>query len=263
MNWLVDFLLLLGVLLLPAVLFALAIHALEHLMQGRLARQFGWRAVLWTGWLGTPVHEFSHAIACWIFQHRVDEIRLFDPDLEEGRLGYVRHSYRRGNLYQEIGNVFIGTAPLLGGSLVLVLLTWLFYPAAIRTALEHARELEFSSLGRSVGQLWEAVRSSLVVILDPANLLRPRFWVFCYFVLCIGSHMAPSRTDYAGSRRGALLLLALLAILSVGISAAGGSPHLIAWSLLQLVAPLWGVALLALAICCLAAVVVVALTALF
>lgn len=263
MNWLVDFLLLLGVLLLPAVLFALAIHALEHLMQGRLARQFGWRAVLWTGWLGTPVHEFSHALACWIFQHRVDEIRLFDPDLEEGRLGYVRHSYRRGNLYQEIGNVFIGTAPLLGGSLVLLLLTWLFYPAAIRTALDHARDLEFSSLGRSVGQLWEAARSSLGVILDPANLLQPRFWVFCYFVLCIGSHMAPSRTDYAGSLRGALLLLALLAIISIGISAAGGAPHLIAWSLLQLVAPLWGVALLALAMCSLAAVVVVALTALF
>ena len=263
MNWLVDYLLLLAVLLLPAVLFALAIHALEHLIQGRLARQFGWRAVLWTGWLGTPVHEFSHAIACWIFQHRVDEIRLFDPDLEEGRLGYVRHRDRRGNLYQEIGNVFIGTAPLLGGSLVLVLLTWLFYPAAIRTALDHSGDLEFTSLTDSVGQLFQAASSSLGVILDPGNLLRPRFWAFCYFVLCIGSHMAPSRTDYAGSLRGAALLLALLAIASIGISAAGGSPHLIAWSLLQAIAPLWGVALLALAICCLAAVVVVALTALF
>ncbi|MFN9364361.1 MAG: hypothetical protein ACK6CE_06110 [Planctomycetota bacterium] len=263
MNWLVDYLLLLGTLLLPAVLFALAIHALDHLIQGRLARQFGWRAVLWTGWLGTPVHEFSHAIACWIFQHRVDEIRLFDPDLEEGRLGYVRHSYRRGNLYQEIGNVFIGTAPLLGGSVVLVLLTWLFFPAAIRTAFDAARQLEFTSLSSSISQLLKAASSSLGVILDPENLLKPRLWVFCYFVLCIASHMAPSRTDYAGSLRGAVLLLALLAIASIGISAAGGSPQLIAWSVLQAVAPLWGVALLALAICCLAAVLVVALTALF
>lgn len=263
MNWLIDYLLLLGVLLLPAALFATAIHALEHLMQGRLARQFGWRAVLWTGWLGTPVHEFSHAIACWIFGHRVDEIRLFDPDIEEGRLGYVRHSYHRGNLYQEIGNVFIGTAPLLGGSLVLVLLTWLFFPAAISVALEQSRGISFTGLSDSLAQLLRAAGASLGAILQPENLLRPRFWVFCYFVLCIGSHMAPSRADYAGSLRGALLLLALLAIASVGITACGGSPHLIAWSLLQAVAPLWGVALLALAICSLTAVVVVALTALF
>lgn len=263
MNWLVDYLLLLSVLLVPAALFTLAIHALEHLMQGRLARQFGWRAVLWTGWLGTPIHEFSHAVACWIFQHRIDEIRLFDPDLEEGRLGYVRHSYRRGNLYQEIGNVFIGTAPLIGGSVVLVSLTWLFYPAAIQAALSHSKAIEFTSLNASVGQLFKAAGESLGTILQLENLVRPRFWAFSYFVLCVGSHMAPSRTDYAGSLRGACLLLALLAIASIGVSVLGGSPQLIAWSLLQAVAPLWGVALLALAICGLTAGVVVILTSLF
>lgn len=263
MSWLVDYLSLIAVLLLPAALFTLAIHALEHLMQGRLARSFGWRVVLVTGWLGTPIHEFSHAVACWIFGHRIDEIRLFDPDLEEGRLGYVRHSYHRGNLYQEIGNVFIGTAPLIGGSLVLLLLTWLFYPSAIQSALKSSREIEFQAISDSVGQILKVATTSLGAILKAENLLSPRFWVFAYFVLCVGSHMAPSRMDYAGSLRGGLLLLALLAILSIGISVVGGSPQLIAWGLLQLVAPLWGIALLALAICGLAAGLVVALTSLF
>ncbi len=263
MSWLVDYLSLIAVLLLPALLFTLAIHALEHLMQGRLARAFGWRVVLVTGWLGTPIHEFSHAVACWIFGHRVDEIRLFDPDLEEGRLGYVRHSYHRGNLYHEIGNVFIGTAPLVGGSLALLLLTWLFYPAAIQAALASSREIEFKGLSDSVRQILRVATTSLGGIIKPENLLSPRFWVYAYFVLCVGSHMAPSRMDYAGSLRGAVLLLALLAILSIGISVLGGSPQLIAWGLLQAVAPLWGIALLALAICGIAAGLVVALTSLF
>ena len=115
MNWIIgDMLMGLAVLVLPIALFALVIHGLEHFMQSRLARRFGWRSVLWTAWLGTPIHEFSHVVMCWIFRHRIEEVRLFDPDVNAGRLGFVRHSFHRGNWFEEFGNVWIGTAPLLG-----------------------------------------------------------------------------------------------------------------------------------------------------
>ncbi len=106
--------------LLPMAFFAIAVHWLEHFIQSRLATRFGWRSVLVTGWLGTPIHELSHAAMCLLFRHRIDEIQLFDPDVREGRLGYVRHSYRKGNWFEEAGNVLIGTAPLIGGSVVLM-----------------------------------------------------------------------------------------------------------------------------------------------
>lgn len=225
---------LLLILLAPFVAFALIIHWLERVSQRRLAERFGWRSVLWTGWLGTPIHELSHALMCRVFQHRVDEIALFEPDEESGRLGYVRHSFQAGNWYHELGNFFIGIAPLLGGSIVLAILLWMFYPEAAQTAIESAqtgatsassasgdlmKEIELledsleigggvgsvSSQTDSIQQMVNVVTSMCGKILEFQNLATVRFWVFIYLVLCVGSHMAPSWSDYHGATRGVFI----------------------------------------------------------
>ena len=51
----------------PFIAFAVVIHFLERMIQKRLAERFGWSSVMWTGWLGTPIHELSHAAMCKIF----------------------------------------------------------------------------------------------------------------------------------------------------------------------------------------------------
>ena len=226
---------LLLILLAPFVAFALIIHWFEKVSQRRLVERFGWRSVLWTGWLGTPIHELSHALMCRVFQHRVDEIALFEPDEESGRLGYVRHSFKVGNWFQELGNLFIGIAPLLGGSVVLAVLLWMFYPEAANTAIDSAQTgavtasstsddlmTEIDMLGDSMGrdadapvetssqtgslqQMVNVVTSMSGKILAIQNLATVRFWVFIYLVLCVGSHMAPSWSDYHGASRGVFI----------------------------------------------------------
>ena len=37
-------------------------------------------------------------------------------------------------------------------------------------------------------------------------------WLFLYIILCVGSHMAPSMTDYQGGRKGGLILLLFFVI---------------------------------------------------
>ncbi|MGO0916500.1 hypothetical protein ACTPEM_26060, partial [Clostridioides difficile] len=37
----------------------------------------------------------------------------------DGILGYVSHSYKKDNLYQSIGNFFIGIAPIIGGTIMI------------------------------------------------------------------------------------------------------------------------------------------------
>ncbi len=243
----------------PAVAFAVAAHFIELNIQQRLVRLFGWKSVMWTGWLGTPIHELSHVVLCWVFRHRVDEVRLFDPDIRTGRLGFVRHSFRRGNWFEEFGNVFIGTAPLFGGSLAMFLLLLTFYP-------EFARELmaphssgdtaTWAELGQSIARSMSHFLQSLF---QWANLTKLRFWIFLYLNLCIASHMAPSRSDYDGAARGAWLVIGFVWLVSLLLVAFSKNALDMAFDVFRLVTPVITLAGLALVLCAVAWTGVVAL----
>ena len=206
-NLLVETAKLLFIFLAPFVGFALIIHWLERITQRRLVERFGWHSVLWTGWLGTPIHELSHAFMCRVFQHRIDEIALFEPDQESGRLGYVKHSFRTGNWFQELGNLFIGIAPLFGGSIALALLLWLFFPDAAKSAIESTQAQNTGDAFTKMVSLVGALCSNILAV---KNLATIRFWTFVYLVLCVGSHMAPSWSDYRGASRGVYVFGALV-----------------------------------------------------
>ncbi len=60
---------------------------------------------------------------------------LFQPDRHSGGLGYVVHGYNPKNVYQVMANFFIWTAPLVGGTLAMFALLWLFYPSAANRAI--------------------------------------------------------------------------------------------------------------------------------
>ncbi|MBL8892905.1 MAG: hypothetical protein JNL67_23205 [Planctomycetaceae bacterium] len=204
----------------PLGAFALLFHGIEVLVQRRLIQRFGWNAALWTGWIGTPIHEASHVVACWLFAHEIESVALFAPDINEGRLGYVRHTYHRGSWWQEAGNFFIGIAPLFGGATVLLLVTWAMYPQVVETLFANA-----SSQASSLSLEWEGVRTAATAtwnsFLTTFQPTSPKFWLYLYLVLCITLHAAPSRSDYHGGLRGGAILLGLWLSLNVVHAAFG------------------------------------------
>ncbi len=248
---------LLFILLAPFVAFAIIIHWLEMITQRRLAERFGWKSVLWTGWLGTPIHELSHAFMCRVFQHRIDEIALFEPDRESGRLGYVKHSFRTGNWFQELGNLFIGIAPLLGGSIVLAILLWIFYPEAASSAIETTRTED--DLG-AFEKLASIVASLVASIMSIGNIATIRFWTFIYLVLCVGSHMAPSGSDYRGASRGVYLFGGIAIVLVFGLAIAGVDSERMVSGMVGTFGPLFAIFGLTIVLCGIATVIVWILT---
>lgn len=252
----------LAVFVVPFLAIAFGMHVLSAISQARLAVRFGWRSVLWTGWLGTPIHELSHAAMCLLFRHKIERIALFEPDEKSGRLGYVLHGYDPRDWYATIGNLPIGMAPLAGGSLVLYGLLWLFFPTAgiaTLTKSTAATNLAAGDLFAAAGLYLSVSGQVLGEILQPANLLWPGTWLFLYLAVCVGNHLAPSPSDYQRIGPGVVALLAALWITNVlfaGVGVSAGWNQAVA----VVVAPALGLFLLAGLLCLLSTAAIWGLT---
>lgn len=189
--------------------FGFVLSNIETWTRKQYTRSIGWKGILWTGWIGTPIHELGHWVFCKIFGHRVDEMRLFQPDRQTGRLGHVNHSYNAKNLYHNIGNFFIGAAPMISGACALVLLLYFFVPngSAIFAPLL-AGELTFTGFLPAVSEV-------LSNLFSTTNLSSWKFWVFLYISFCISSHIAPSGPDRRGMWKGFGWLVLLLFTINV------------------------------------------------
>lgn len=226
MNGITDAVWQLVILFGPLIVCITALHFTDSLTQKRMTRHFGWRSNLWTGWLGAPVHEYSHAWMARLFGLRVEKVVPFQPDRATGRLGYVVIAHDPHSTWQSIGYFFVCHAPLLGGTLALLLLTLLFYPGALQVNLDVTPEQLFNS---SLTQAFDQLRE----IVNTENFATFKFWIFSYLVLAVGCHLAPSPEDYRNSMRGhGKIMIVALIVLPVFILL-GGLPDF----LLMAIAP--------------------------
>ena len=164
-----------------------------------------------TGLIGTPIHELSHALFCIIFRHKINEIKLFTIG-DDGTLGYVNHSYNPKNLYQRIGNFFIGVAPILGITAVILLIAKFLLPDLPYEILDLSENFtpESGILGALYGIL-QALKIFFSYITDP------KWWAFIVLGMLLSLHMTLSGADIKGAMDGLVALLALLLIVDIAI----------------------------------------------
>ena len=166
-----------------------------------------------TGLLGTPVHELSHALMCVVFRHKIDEIKLFQADDENGVLGYVRHSYNPKKLWQKIGNYFIGTAPIFCGALVILLATSLLLPYTydeISLSLNSFADMQGEVLSSEWLSAYWDVFCGILVSLSTESFNSWEIWVFLVLVTCIAMHMNLSGADIKNALPSIPILLLVL-----------------------------------------------------
>jgi hypothetical protein len=229
----------LALLLGPGLLLAALMHALSGFVERRTSRALGGAAYLLFGWLGTAVHETGHALFCLLFGHRITGIKLFDFAPRDGARGHVSHAFDPSNPWQQAGNFFIGIAPILFGTLVIV--------AAARGLLgaeafaRMAEPLPQSGLLRSGGDWLALARhvaggagAALAALLEPQRLLDWRAWGFLYVVFAVGGSISLSGADLEGALAGFgtlvfLVLIANLATLWLGDVLGAGVAWLARW----------------------------------
>ena len=170
-----------------------------------------------TGFIGTPIHELSHALMCVVFRHKIDEIKLFQVDDENGVLGYVRHSYNQKSIYQRVGNYFISVAPIVCGTAVLFLLIKLLLPQTF--TMMSAYLAAFSSKAQA-GLTAQNVSYLIGTFTGMAQTLffsytvGLNFWIFVILALCIALHQNLSGADIKNSLSALPILIGLLVVVN-------------------------------------------------
>ena len=201
-------------------LFLMLIMVLFLLQRGVFklsANMLGGRAIYISAWLGTPIHELSHALFCILFGHKVKRIVLFNPDMQ-GTLGYVTHAYNNRNLWHIMGNFFIGIAPLLGGLLGLYAVTlWLLPdPSILFSLLKQAVFDDAASI--QVTHLVHLFDGIVDVLMNAYKTSPWQVIVWGYGCAAISLHLSPSKEDLKGAWVGFSVFLMLCLILSFVMS---------------------------------------------
>lgn len=151
------------------------------------------------------IHELSHALFCVIFGHKINEIKLFQIDTDSGVLGYVDHSYNRRNVYQMIGNYFIGIAPIICGTLIIYLATRFLLPNAYSEINEYLGDLvllEKQGLGFDTLSYVFVTLGGMIKAIFVDITSGIRWWLYILIVFCIALHMNLSPADIKGSYVG-------------------------------------------------------------
>jgi hypothetical protein len=175
-------------------------------------------AIYGTGFIGTPIHELSHAAMCLLFGHHIEESKLFQIDRDTGTLGYVVHSYNKKNLWAVMGNYFIGIAPIACGAVVLFFGIKLLIPETFAVV---SGELEAFSVYISGGaswdwlpKLWELFVNFLSALFTE-SLSTYKWWIFIFLAMCIALHMNLSGADIKGALPSLPIVAAVVIILNL------------------------------------------------
>jgi len=210
----------------PIIFCCIILNVLSREQNRRLYSIGGWKALLVTAWIGTPIHEFSHYLFAVLSFHKVQDLKLFQPDAETGSMGYVAHSYRIDNFYQAvIGNTLIAVAPFFGGAAAIYLISSFVFPEfalfadhvprvyylTIDNALQWKSYLLF---GKTAFHFFNYLYDTFF---SPAMLRDWKLYVFLFLMLGIANHLSPSASDFRNFWYPVTALLVTIALLNLFI----------------------------------------------
>jgi hypothetical protein len=216
-----------GIFFVPGLVLTLIVNYASSSLQRRalIIIGRGWYLGLF-GWLGTIIHELGHAFFCLVFGHKITAMKLFDPDPETGTLGYVQHAYDSSNIYQLVGNFFIGIGPILLGIALIYLLLHLLlalnpFKFALNVSLPTANIYSWDILTRILQTIWTSSSQLIAGIFSRSNLATWQFYVFFYLTFTIGSSIILSPSDIKGTLIGLSVILILFFIFNLATVWAG------------------------------------------
>ncbi len=201
------------IIILPSIIFGFLLSKINNKTVDNLYKgSKGWIYTV-CSFIGVPIHEISHAIFNIIFGHSIDKIVLFDPDgCEDGELGYVRFSYNTESLYQCIGLFFVGIAPIICGSCVILFIMRFLMPEVF-SSLDFV-SLDSLNIINIFANLYNTVIANVKNIFTNYDSVW-QFLIFFVLTFSISINMDISEADLTNSKAGFVLIETILFVISI------------------------------------------------
>lgn len=207
------------------IIFGFILYVLSSVTRRIFAKTLGSKTEVYiTGWIGTPIHELSHALFCIIFRHKINDIKLFNS--KSDTIGYVLHSYDSRSWYQQMGNFFIGVAPIIIGTFIVYLLFMLLAPE-LKNNIFEMPNLKYKQMFNSeiLSVIYYSISNIFIYTYNIfMNIIRNfaiyspfksiTFWIFLYLSISIASHMELSPADISHAWKGIIVIFALSLIIN-------------------------------------------------
>jgi hypothetical protein len=205
----------------PGLILALLIHLVGEAVQNCAVTVLGRQIWLYgLKSLGTTIHELGHALACLVFGHKIDRIELFTPDMSAGTLGRVEYTLNSRNIYQLIGQFFVGIGPILLGTAViygsaLLLLGPQLVVSMNSLNIDSSVFGSFRSIEALLKDVYAASFSVMAALFRFDNFRHWQFYLFLYIAFSVGNSMSLSRADIQGAYSGFLTLIVVLLVFNL------------------------------------------------
>jgi hypothetical protein len=205
----------------PSLILGLLMHYISRLVEHAVVNLVGMKAYMYgLKIIGTPVHEMGHVVFSLIFGHHITEVQLFKPDPNTGLLGYVNRTYDPDNVYQRIGNFFIGIGPIILGSLFIYLSAWGLMRTEVFGTLD---TFQMSPQSFGTAQAFGAMLNNITAIALEIfsqlfrfeNLKTWQFWVFLYILVSVGTSIRLSPVDIRNAGSGFFTLVGLIFVFNL------------------------------------------------
>ena len=207
------------------IIFGFILYLLSSITRRIFAKTLGSKTEVYiTGWIGTPIHELSHALFCLLFKHKINDIKLFNT--KSDTIGYVLHSYDSRSWYQQMGNFFIGVGPIIIGTLIVYLLFILLAPELKNNVFEIPIIKYKQVFSSDILSIFYYTISNIFVytynifiniiknVIEYSAFKNITFWIFLYLSVSIASHMELSPADISHASKGIIVIFALSLILN-------------------------------------------------
>ena len=207
-----NFLKLLFILCINLFIFYKVLGYLEGINNQTVFKYRGRKALLAFNFIGTVIHELSHAIMCLIFLHNITDIKFFSTNTGV-EVGYVKHNYNKNNIYQLLGNFFIGIAPLLSGIVIMYIIIIKFSDVNLisKINLTHHSYIEI---------ITSNVLSIIKSIFDINNIFAIRNILIICLIQITSSNFIPSKIDIDSAKEGFILFISIcIFCLFIGVMA--------------------------------------------